>query len=239
MSQLERLSCGLVELKFAGDDTTERTFSGHGAVFKNRDAYDDVIEPGAFAEWLSDVKTGKQDWPAMLSQHGGWGITADDMTPVGIYTDLAEDGHGLAIEGKLSDTTRATDLHKLMKMKPRPAINGMSIGYYARKWTERSKPNEPRRRLHQVDVVEISLVTFPANRKARVTGVKSGNGFGTEREIERWLMQDAGLSRSEARTVINAGFKSLIATQDAGEGESQELTELAEACKRRAAALTV
>ena len=233
---MERMTCGLVELKFAeGEAATARKFSGHGAVFKNVDAYGDVIEPGAFSAWLSDVKTGKQDWPAMLSQHGGFGLTAEDLTPVGIYTELAEDGHGLVLEGQLADTTRANDLYTLMKMKPRAAINGLSIGYIAREFEERSKPNDPRRRLKKVDVVEISLVTFPANRKARVSGVKSG-GF-TERDFERLLMQDAGLSRSEARVVINSGFKSLLAMQDAGDGGSQELAELAELIQRNTAAL--
>lgn len=234
--QVERMSCGLVDLKFAGDDAAaEPIFSGHGAVFKNRDAYDDVIEPGAFASWLADVKAGKQDWPAMLSQHGGMQLTADDMTPVGIYTELSEDGHGLALEGKLSDTTRATDLHKLMKMKPRPAINGLSIGYYPREFTAGTKPGEPRRRLHRIDVAEISLVTFPANRKSRIVNVKAAGM--TERDVERWLMQDAGLSRSEARVVMNHGFKSLLAMQDAGDGGSQEIAELAEMLKRNTAQL--
>ena len=160
----------------------------------------------------------------MLSQHGGWGVTADDLTPVGVFTELAEDGTGLKFEAELADTTRATDLYKLMKMKPRPAINGMSIGYIPKEWDPRTKPEDPRRRLKRVDVVEISLVTFPANPRARVNNVKSG-GF-TEREFERLLMQDAGLSRTEARVVINQGFKALNATQDAGGGGMDELTEI-------------
>jgi HK97 family phage prohead protease len=97
---------------------------GLGAVFKNVDAYGDVIEPGAFAAWLSDVKSGKQDWPAMLSQHGGWGMTSEDLTPVGAWLDLSEDGNGLRVEGELADTQRGLDLYTLMKMKPRPAIKG-------------------------------------------------------------------------------------------------------------------
>jgi phage head maturation protease len=45
----------------------------------------------------------------MLLQHGGMGITADDMTPVGIWTSLSEDGHGLKVEGKLADTQRGRE----------------------------------------------------------------------------------------------------------------------------------
>jgi hypothetical protein len=82
---IEYLTCGFAgELKFSGD-ATSRKFEGLGAVFKNVDAYGDVIEPGAFAAWLSDVKSGKQDWPAMLSQHGAWGMTSEDLTPVGAW----------------------------------------------------------------------------------------------------------------------------------------------------------
>lgn len=233
---VEYLTCGFAgEIKFADAGTDTRKFAGMGAVFKNVDSYGDVIEPGAFAAWLSDVKNGKQDWPAMLSQHGGWGMTAEDLTPVGAWLDLYEDGKGLGVEGELADTPRGGELYTLMKMKPRPAIKGLSIGYFAREFDMGSKPDEPRRRLKRVDVVEISPVTFPANGKAKISSVKSGNL--TEREIERWLTRDAGLSRSEAVHVINHGFKSLLATRDAGRGESQELTELAEMLRANTAVL--
>jgi HK97 family phage prohead protease len=226
---MDRLACGLIEIKFSGSDANTRKFSGHGAVFKNVDSYGDVIEPGAFASWLADVKAGKQEWPAMLSQHGGWGMSAEDMTPVGVWTDVGEDGTGLKVEGQLAETPRGGELYTLMKMEPRPAINGMSIGYIPKEWEPRSKPEDPKRRLKKVDVVEISLVTFPANRRARVTNVKGG-GL-TERDFERLLTQDAGLSRSEARVVINHGFKSLLTMQDAGADESKELEELADSIK--------
>lgn len=229
---MNRLDCSLVELKFAaGDDATEAmTFEGYGAVFGNVDSYGDVIEPGAFSKFLSDVKSGAQPWPAMLSQHGAWQMTADDMTPIGVWTDFAEDGHGLKVSGKLADTPRGREMHALMKMAPRPAIDGMSIGYIAKEWEPRSKPDDPKRRLKRIDLVEISLVTRPANGKARVQAVKAAGM--TEREFERFLMQDAGMSRSDAREVINRGFKSL-AKQDAG----GELAEIVEALTRRGEAI--
>lgn len=233
---MENLICDLVELKFApaeGDDKTETmTFSGYGAVFGNVDAYGDVIEPGAFANFLSDLKSKKAAWPAMLSQHGGWNMTSEDMTPIGVWTELVEDGTGLKVTGQLADTPRGREMYALMKMQPRPAIDGMSIGYIAKEWEPRGKPEEPRRRLKRIDLVEVSLVTRPANGKARVSAVKSGDM--TERDFERLLTRDAGLSRSEAQVVINQGFKSLIAMRDAG---SSELAELYEAVKRREAAI--
>ena len=212
------------EIKAEGDGA-EMRFKGYGAVFGNVDSYGDVIEEGAFTKTLKAAqKSG--NFPAMLLQHGGWGMTSEDYMPVGVWDQLSEDSKGLLSEGVLADIQRGKEAYTLMKMKPRPAITGLSIGYIPKKYTVGTKPEEPRRLLHEVELVEISLVTFPANGKARITNVKSA-GF-TERDFER-LMQDAGLSRSEARVVINHGFKSLIAMQDAG---SRELDELAAAIKR-------
>jgi uncharacterized protein len=231
---IERASFGLREIKLAPSEVEGMTFSGYGAVFGNVDAYGDVIQPGAFADTLASAQRSGV-WPAMLLQHGGYGVSAEDMTPIGIWTGLSEDGVGLKVEGKFADTARGREAYALLKMQPRPAIDGLSIGYIPKDWTQRSKPEEPRRTLKRVDLLEVSLVTFPANGKARVSSVKS---LDNERDIERWLMQDAGLSRSEARIVINSGFKSLLAKQDAGSADDcTELSELAEALKRSTAAL--
>lgn len=229
---MQNLTCNLRELKFAADEGAQAmSFTGYGAVFGNVDSYGDVIEAGAFSKFLADVKAGNQPWPAMLSQHGGWQMSAEDMTPIGVWTDFAEDGHGLKVTGQLADTPRGLEMYKLMKMSPRPAIDGMSIGYIAKEWEPRSKPEDPKRKLKRIDLIEVSMVTRPANGKARVESVKND---WTERDFERLLTRDAGLSRSEALVVINQGFKSLIAMRDAG---SSELAELYEAVKRRDAAI--
>lgn len=225
---MQNLTCNLRELKFAADDGAQAmSFTGYGAVFGNVDSYGDVIEAGAFSKFMADVKSGNQPWPAMLSQHGGWQMSAEDMTPIGVWTDFAEDGHGLKVTGQLADTPRGLEMYKLMKMSPRPAIDGMSIGYIAKEWEPRSKPEDPKRKLKRIDLIEVSIVTRPANGKARVESVKND---WTERDFERLLTRDAGLSRSDALVVINQGFKSLIAMRDAG---SSELAELAQALKAR------
>ena len=196
---MQRMNCGLMELKLASDDMT---FEGYGAVFGNVDSYGDVIEPGAFADFLSDVKSGKQPWPSMLSQHGGFGMSAEDMTPVGVWADLSEDGVGLKVSGRLADTPRGRELHTLMKMAPRPAIDGLSIGYIAKEWEPRSKPEDPRRRLKRIDLAEISPVTFPANRLARVASVKSIENLTALSEIEEFLREAGGFSRGEAKALV-------------------------------------
>lgn len=224
---MRRLNCGLIELKLApSDDAEVMTFSGYGAAFNNVDAYGDVIEPGAFAAFLSDVEAGKQAWPAMLSQHGGYGMTADDMTPVGVWADLAEDGKGLKVGGTLAGTQRGRDLHTLMKMTPRPAINGLSIGYIAKEWEPRSKPDDPRRRIKKIDLIEISLVTSPANNRARVDSVKSADSIRV-RDAE-YALRDAGFSANEAKAILAEGFTPAL--RDAG---SDDMAELKAALERR------
>jgi len=221
------------EFKFADD--RPGAFEGYGAVFGNLDAYGDVIQKGAFKKSLAEWKRRKA-LPPMLLQHGGGGLmggAAEDMIPVGKWDDLAEDETGLFVKGELIalDTDIGRRVHAAMKAG---AMSGLSIGFRARKFTMGTKPDQPRRMLEDVDLVEVSLVTFPANDQARVSNVKSG-APSTVREFEA-LMRDAGLSRKEAGIVINSGVKTLLATRDAGGGDD-EANGLFVAIERAKAAL--
>lgn len=212
---MNRLSCNF---KFSSG-TDDGTFAGYGAVFGNVDSYGDVIAKGAFRDTLKEAdKAGTL--PAMLLQHGGgmFGGSSDDMMPVGIWTNMSEDNVGLKVEGKLAlGTRRGAETYALMKMEPRPAINGLSIGYRAKKFTMGTKQGEPRRTLEAVDLFECSIVTFPANGKALIDSVKGS--LPTEREFEAWLMRDAGFTAQEAKAIIAGGFKSLKGTRDAAMGD--------------------
>lgn len=229
---LRRSEFGFTEIKFADDGGDEaKTFSGYGAVFNNVDSYGDVIAPGAFKKTIADArKTGS--WPAMLMQHGGWGMSADDLTPVGIWLELGEDEKGLKAQGKLAETQRANEAYGLLKMQPRPALNGLSIGYRARKFTMGTKPEEPRRTLHEVELVEISLVTFPANPKARIGSVKSDHGLGI-RDAESAL-REAGFSSNEAKAILAKGFGAI----DHREGGDCDPRRLEDAVSRAVRALS-
>lgn len=197
------------EIKAGKDDDGSMTFSGYGAYFNNIDSYGDIIVPGAFKNAVTYAKrTG--DYPAMMIQHG-----AEGYTPVGVFTKMVEDEKGLYVEGKLADTERGREYYTLMKMEPRPAIKGMSIGYFTKKAeypTEDNKKSFPKgcyRKILDVELVEISLVTVPANKKATVTGVKSEF---IVRDAEKAL-KEAGYSASEAKTIISI-IKSTIADDE-------------------------
>jgi HK97 family phage prohead protease len=220
------LSCNLIDLKLAPADSGEMTFEGYGAVFGNVDAYGDVIQKGAFTDYLKDVKSGVQQWPAMLSQHGGWGVGSTDYTPIGVWLALSEDDTGLKAAGTLADTDRGRENYALLKMQPRPAISGLSIGYYAKEFEYGGKSDNFERLIKKIDLVEISLVTFPANDQARINGVKSANDI-SERDIERAL-RELGISKKDAQIVISRGYKATRAKGD----PSAELQQLKAAIDR-------
>ncbi len=202
--KMHKRQANFIELKLASDDedTKAGEFEGYGAFFGNRDSYDDVIAPGAFSDTIKEAKNSGQ-WPSMLVQHGGgfFGGTAADMMPVGIWTDMKEDENGLFVKGKLANTPRGKEVYELLKTDPRPAINGLSIGYRVKESERGTRPDEPSRTLKKIDLFEISLVTFPANPKARVNAVKSLRDFES-------ALRDAGLSKSAAVKAV-AVFKEM------------------------------
>ena len=209
------MECKFVDIKALDD--AERKFGGYGAVFGNVDYYGDMIQPGAFTDSLAKSKNENQ-FPSMLFQHG---FTSDFDIPVGIWTDMREDSIGLYVEGGLAGTTLGNDAYTLLKMEPRPAIDGLSIGFIPVEWANRSKPEEPRRTLKKIDLIEISLVTFPANPKARINSVKSDVRI---RNAERAL-RDAGFSRQEAKAILAEGYNALTLC-DADNVADEELVEI-------------
>jgi len=206
------------EVKFAPDAVTqEGMFEGYGAVFGNVDSYGDVLQKGAFKASLKEWGNAKS-LPPMLVQHGGWMMTDMDALPIGKWLEMSEDDTGLRVKGQLInlDTERGKTIYGAMK---EGVLDGMSIGYRAKEFTLGTKPNEPRRLLKAVDLVELSVVTFPANGKARVDAVKAA-GL-TEREVEQKLTRDAGFPRSVAQRLMAGGFEAVKAMRDAGDGTDQ------------------
>jgi uncharacterized protein len=169
---MDRIICAF-EVKSQPDDNTG-IITGYGSIFGNIDSYGDTVAKGAFRKTISEAKSGAKSWPAMLLQHGG--TSAEDKMPVGIWLDMSEDSKGLRLTGKLANTKRGKDTYELLKMRPRPALNGLSIGYRAKEYELHKAgqgPGGAKRTLKEIELVECSLVTFPADQYARVTGVKA------------------------------------------------------------------
>jgi HK97 family phage prohead protease len=213
-AHLERRETRFCEVRLADTDAKTGTFSGYGAYFANEDAYGDVIERGAFAETLSEWKTSGK-LPPMLLQHGGGFLGgADDLVPVGKWESMHEDSKGLRVQGKLFalNTERGQYIHEGLK---EGVLDGLSIGFRVREYKRGTKPGEPERMLTNIDLVEVSIVTFPANPKARVTSVKTLT-VDELRELEDSL-RDEGLSRADAKKALSV-FRRL--QRDAGVPDS-------------------
>jgi HK97 family phage prohead protease len=163
---------------------------GGTAVSVGRGNYDDVIAKGAFIQSLKDHKAAGT-MPAMLWQH-------DADKPIGVWTEMVEDEKGLRIKGQLAmETVKGKEAHALLKMG---ALNGLSIGFMSKEWAY-DRDTEVRT-LTAIDLWEVSLVTFPANEKARVTNVKSADEMATPKDAEKAL-RDAGFSKSDATAFVS------------------------------------
>jgi len=196
------------EFKFQATEGDTREIVGYGAVFGNVDSYGDVIAPGAFAKSLAAIQRGERPMPPMLLSHN------PEALPVGKWTEMSEDGHGLKVKGFLLDTNAGNDTYKALKAG---AINGLSIGFRPIEYALRSKPDDPRRTLKAVDLMEVSVVGFPANDKARVVSVKSADEITTIRDLEHLLRDAAGYSKADAVRVC-ARFQ---AKSNQGEPEAE------------------
>lgn len=131
---------------------------GYASLFGETDQARDMVMPGAFAATLRH--RGLRRIP-MLFQH-------DPAEPVGIWLELREDMRGLYARGRLiPDVARARELLSLVR---EGAIDGLSIGFKTVK--SRFDPKARVRRLEQVELWEISIVTFPLLPGARVRAVK-------------------------------------------------------------------
>ncbi len=211
-----------LDLKSVADDGA---FEGYASLFGREDLGRDVVLPGAFRDSLA---TRGASGVRMLFQH-------NPAEPIGLWETLAEDAKGLFVRGRLMATVaRAREVLALMRAG---AIDGLSIGFR----TVKAHRDRLRgvRRIEKIDLWEISIVTFPLLPEARIATVKSrpfAHTTPSEREFERWLTQDAGLTRSEARAVLRAGFKGLAALRDAAV-DPIEATRLAHRCAAIAAYL--
>lgn len=197
-----------LEIRAVGDDGV---LEGYGSVFGVRDDYDDVIAQGAYLESLKAHKAAGT-MPAMLWQH-------DASQPIGVWLEMVEDSKGLRIKGQLAlDTTLGKEAYALVKLG---AINGLSIGFIAKQWAYDRDTDV--RTLTELDLWEVSLVTFPANRQARVTGIKSaGDELGTPKDAER-ILRDAGFSKSDATAFVSRVMRMGEERRESAQSTSQAL----------------
>jgi uncharacterized protein len=193
-----------LEIKAVADDGT---FEGYGSVFNVIDSYRDIVLPGAFSESISEHRS-KQSMPALLWQH-------DHKDPIGVWSEMDEDDHGLKLSGRLAmGTQKGRETYELLKMG---AVRGLSIGFTVPKGGEEYNEEHSVWHLKQINLWETSIVTFPANEAAQVTAVKSA--IEDPRDFERFL-RDVGLTQTQAKRLMAEGYSAICPNRD-GEGNGQ------------------
>jgi len=161
---------------------------GYASLFGEIDQARDMVMPGAFTKTLS--LRGVRRIP-MLFQH-------DPAEPIGVWLELREDHLGLKARGKLiPDVQRSREIFALVRDG---AIDGLSIGFRTVKG--RVDPRSRVRKLDQVELWEISIVTFPLLTGARVRTAKTARPSfarrNAEREWKKVMRGDVGSAASPA-----------------------------------------
>jgi HK97 family phage prohead protease len=145
-----------LDIKAVAEDGT---FTGYASLFGVTDLGGDSVQPGAFTKSLKAKPAAKVK---MLRGH-------DSSEPIGVWTSIEEDLRGLKATGRLIlQTVKGQETYALMKAG---ALDGLSIGYRTKKETfDRTKKV---RMLNELELHEISIVTFPMLPTATISRVKS------------------------------------------------------------------
>ena len=200
--QLQTVEYGL-EHKFCalGDGVTvsdDSVISGHASLFGACDQGGDIVAKGAYAASL-DALSARGGRVKMLWQH-------DPAQPIGVWDEVREDAQGLYVKGRiLMDVARGREAAALIAAG---AIDGLSIGYRTRRAT---RDDKGRRVLAELELWEVSLVTFPMLSEARVDAkagaVPDGGAAG---EAAEFAAQMTGALRAACQ-VLAADRKAMAA----------------------------
>ena len=139
-------------------------FSGYASIFGFIDNHMDLVVPGAFERTLVETNNGRDI--KLLWQH-------DATQPIGTFDIIREDDTGLYVEGSLQlDVQQGREAYNLLKSG---ALKGLSIGYNVAESSIDADTGV--RFISDLDLFEISLVTFPANELAQVEEVKAMTNY--------------------------------------------------------------
>ncbi len=146
---------------FQANDEEQGIFEAYANVKWFKDHAKDVTVDNAFINSIAKAKaTGRM--PKMLFNH-------DHDKVIGVWLEMEEDDHGLKVKGQLAmNTAKGREVFELLKLG---ALDALSIGYIT--INESYDPSTNTNFLVEVDIREISVVTFPCNEASLVSSVKS------------------------------------------------------------------
>lgn len=191
-------------------------YAGYASVFGGVDTYGDTIIKGAFESTLRN--NGK---PKMFLDHD-WGL------PIARIDVAKEDDHGLLIEWEMTPgMSRAADVKAALD---HGTLDGLSIGGYV-KAGDYDETESGRIIRRWANLMEVSVVAFPADRAARVSkGADFGEAIAelaSMREIERFLRDAGGFSKGASAALL-ARVKAVIGVAGEPDEDTAEAKALAQ-----------
>jgi HK97 family phage prohead protease len=146
-------------------------FQGYASVFGVKDSDGDIMVNGAFTETIKTHKSTGRDVPVYV-QHM-W--PQYEKVPVGVIRidEISEDDYGLKIIAELptDDSYVSGRIIPQLKIK---SLTALSVGFILRKFNfVNIEDDNSDRELLEVDLLEVSIVAFPANDAARITAIKT------------------------------------------------------------------
>ncbi len=196
----EKVASGVdhgLEHKFARFGDTVKVeggteISGYASLFGATDQGGDIVEKGAYALSLREMIAAGRS-VKMLWQH-------DPAQPIGVWDEVREDAKGLWVKGRILETVaRGRDAAALIAAG---AIDGLSIGYRTRK---ASKNTKGQRLLTELELWEVSLVTFPMLPSARVAAKGDSQAVGD-------ILRDMAAAFQEARADLGCEAAPITST---------------------------
>ena len=173
--------------------TDGHVISGYASLFGARDQGGDVVKKGAYTASLARL-TAAGRGVKMLWQH-------DPAQPIGVWDEVREDGVGLWVKGRI--LTAVDKGREAAALLDAGAIDGLSIGYRTLKST---KDAGGTRLLTELELWEVSLVTFPMLSEARVSAKSDAQDADicAEEAAEIWaefaaMLKDAGQTLASRR----------------------------------------
>lgn len=187
---------------------TGTTFEGYASIFNIVDKQYDIIVPGAFSNIKN--KENRAFTSLLSSSSGGQAPYTNNFTepieepiipilwqhninePIGKVLYLEQNNKGLYIKASLiTEIPRGYEAYKLLENK---VINGLSIGYIPKKFS--TDPKQGYRIINSIDLIEISLVTFPANYGATITSLSTIENKKEGYKIPKLLQKTSKKSQS-------------------------------------------
>lgn len=180
------------EIKFNGAESGR--FAGYASKFGSVDSVGDTILKGAYVNTLREFGN-----PKMYVQHNASGL------PVGKYTRAVEDETGLYVEGEFTPgNARADEARAALK---HGTVDGLSIGFMLKKADYNEREDGVRVIKNVSKLVEVSIVTFPADTAARIdlASVKFDevNELETVRDFARYLRDAGNFSKALADAMVS------------------------------------